>query len=149
MMQSLPQAQQSEDSLHVEKRHHFICSRGVKISLFILGLLYLSAAMIDFLIPLFKGKHLSADVCSRLLHSGIEHTIVASCCITGLVLCILRRRSAGNCVLIAAVVTGVVAVRALATSLASGFSMGLFIEPIAVLPCLFFIFRRFFDRRFL
>lgn len=115
-------------------------SRTVKALLIILSLIYLLGTVAAFstaaMLPLGQQED---QLRIKLERNGFQHAFTASLCLLALVFVIKQSRFAELATGLASLVTGYLALKALASSLVTGFHAYHLIEPLIILPSVTFI----------
>lgn len=133
-------------SQHNAEARSLLTARVVKPLLLVLTLLYLlgTVSALIVLSETVKNKPImrrlfktdaEQQLTSTLVRSCLQHAFITSACATALVLIARRSTLAYLAAGFAASVTGIVAVTALSSSIATGFHAYHLVEPLIVFPC--------------
>jgi len=115
-------------------------SPSIKAIIFVLTLLYaLGSAAAFIAVILGEGRHETMRLRAELIRHGLQHLFISSICGMSLFLSIKRSKIAGLTAGIAVLITGFLALKALISSLGTGFHAYHWVEPLIVLPCVVFV----------
>lgn len=123
-------------------------SRLAKVLLLILALLYLLASVAAFVAVTVAPRNQSSfQLRSELARHGLQHALVAFLCGSAFVFLLRRSKFAELATGFAACVTSFVAVKALASSMVTGFHPYHLVEPLLVFPSVGFLLWRVIWRK--
>jgi len=145
MINSTEKAPPSSSS---SKGNNLTDSLAIKVILLLLTSIYLLAGVSSFIVvTLAPESQISTVLRNKLVWHGIENIIITFVCASAFVLAIKTSKYAVLAVGCAACATGYIALKALASSMISGFHSYHLIEMLIVLPSTAFIVYRLFRRK--
>ena len=124
----------------VSKRGNASDSRLIVILLLILSLLYLLASVAAFVVVVAAPRNqANIQLRSELIRHGLQHALTTFVCAYAFFLILLKSRLSDLATGFAACMTGYFAIKALTSSLVTGFHLYHLIEPMIVLPSVILI----------